>query len=65
MNKKDKVVKKEKDQKVKKSEFSGEKTVAGKYYVPLTDIIETEKKSSRNDGHARCEERQHQCQAGR
>ena len=43
MNKKDKVVKKEKGQKVKKSEFSGEKTVAGKYYVPLTDIIETEK----------------------
>ncbi len=43
MDKKNKVVKKAKDQKVKKSEFTGEKTVAGKYYVPLTDIIETEK----------------------
>jgi len=43
MDKKTKVEKKTKDQKVKKSEFTGEKTVAGKYYVPLTDIIETEK----------------------
>ncbi len=43
MVKKTKEVKKTKDQKVKKSEYSGEKTVAGKYYVPLTDIIETEK----------------------
>ncbi len=43
MEKKTKEVKKSKDQKVKKSEFTGEKTVAGKYYVPLTDIIETEK----------------------
>ncbi len=43
MDTKHKAVKKEKDQKIEKSEFSGEKTVAGKYYVPLTDIIETEK----------------------
>jgi HSP20 family protein len=43
MDKKTKEVKKAKDQKVKKSEFIGEKTVAGKYYVPLTDIVETEK----------------------
>jgi len=43
MDKKTKEVKKVKDQEVKKSEYSGEKTVAGKYYVPLTDIIETEK----------------------
>ena len=43
MDKKTKVVKKAKDQEVKKSEFTGEKTVAWKYYVPLTDIIETEK----------------------
>ncbi len=43
MDKKGKVVKKEKDHKGKKSEISGEKTVAGKYYVPLTDIVETEK----------------------
>jgi HSP20 family protein len=43
MDEKSKVVKKTKDQKVKKSEFTGEKTVAGKYYIPLTDIIETEK----------------------
>jgi len=43
MDKKTKVVEKAQDQKVKKSEYSGEKTVAGKYYVPLTDIIETEK----------------------
>jgi len=41
--KKPKQPKKAKGQKVKKSEFAGEKTVAGKYYVPLTDIIETEK----------------------
>ncbi|MBC8553511.1 MAG: Hsp20/alpha crystallin family protein [Candidatus Brocadiales bacterium] len=43
MDKKTSEVKKVKDQKVKKSEFTGEKTVAGKYYVPLTDIVETEK----------------------
>ena len=43
MDKKTSEVKKTKDQKVKKSEFTGEKTVAGKYYVPLTDIVETEK----------------------
>lgn len=43
MDKKTKEVKNAKEQKVKKSEYSGEKTVAGKYYVPLTDIIETEK----------------------
>lgn len=43
MDKKTKVVKKDEDQRIKKSEFAGEKTVAGKYYVPLTDIIETEK----------------------
>ncbi len=43
MDKKTKEVKKAKNQKVKKSEFIGEKTVAGKYYVPLTDIVETEK----------------------
>jgi HSP20 family protein len=43
MDKKTKEVKKAKDHKVKKSEFIGEKTVAGKYYVPLTDIVETEK----------------------
>ena len=43
MDKKTKKVKNTNDQKVKKSEFTGEKTVAGKYYVPLTDIIETEK----------------------
>jgi HSP20 family protein len=42
MDKETKVVKKAKDQKVKKSEYSGEKTVAGKHYVPLTDIIETD-----------------------
>lgn len=34
---------KTKDMKVKKGEYAGEKTVAGKYYVPLTDITETEK----------------------
>lgn len=43
MVKKTKTVEKAEDQKVKKSEYAGEKTVAGKYYVPLTDIIETEK----------------------
>ncbi len=43
MDKKTKEVKKAKNQKVKTSEYSGEKTVAGKYYVPPTDIIETEK----------------------
>jgi len=43
MDKKTSEVKTVKDQKVKKSEFTGEKTVAGKYYVPLTDIVETEK----------------------
>ncbi len=43
MDKQTKEVEKAKDQKVKKSEYSGERTVAGKYYVPLTDIIETEK----------------------
>ncbi len=43
MDKKTKVVKKAKEQKVKNSEFAGEKTVVGEYYVPLTDIIETEK----------------------
>jgi HSP20 family protein len=43
MGKQTKTVEKAKDQKVKKSEYSGERTVAGKYYVPLTDIIETEK----------------------
>ncbi len=43
MDKKTKEVKKAKNQKVKKSEYSGEKTVAGKYYVPPTDIIETKK----------------------
>lgn len=43
MEKKNKVEKKTKDHKVKKSEYTGEKTVAGKHYVPLTDIIETEK----------------------
>jgi len=43
VDKKTKEVKNAKEQKVKKSEYSGEKTVAGKYYVPLTDIIETEK----------------------
>ncbi|KHE94099.1 MAG: Hsp20/alpha crystallin family protein [Candidatus Scalindua rubra] len=43
MDKKISEVKKVKDQEVKKSEFTGEKTVAGKYYVPLTDIVETEK----------------------
>jgi HSP20 family protein len=42
MDKKNKVVEKAKDQKVKKSEYSGEKTFAGKYYVPFTDIIETD-----------------------
>lgn len=26
-----------------KTEFEGEKTVSGKYYVPRTDIVETEK----------------------
>ncbi len=43
MDKKTKVVKKAKEQKVKNSESAGEKTVVGEYYVPLTDIIETEK----------------------
>jgi len=43
MDKQKKEIEKAKDQKVKKSEYSGERTVAGKYYVPLTDIIETEK----------------------
>lgn len=43
MVKKTKAVEKAKDQKVKKGEYAGEKTVAGKYYVPLTDITETEK----------------------
>ncbi len=43
MVKKTKAAEKTKDQKVKKDEYTGEKTVAGKHYVPLTDIIETEK----------------------
>ncbi len=43
MDKKTKVVKKAKEQKVKNSESAGEKTVVGEHYVPLTDIIETEK----------------------
>lgn len=43
MDNKTKVAKKQKDPKVEKSEFKGEKTVSGKYYVPLTDIVETEK----------------------
>lgn len=43
MEKQTKAVEKAKDQKVKKSEYTGERTVAGKYFVPLTDIIETEK----------------------
>lgn len=43
MVKKTKAVEKTKDQKVEKDEYAGEKTVAGKYYVPLTDITETEK----------------------
>ena len=43
MDKKKEAVKKVNGQKVKKSEFTEEKTVAGKYYIPLTDIIETEK----------------------
>ncbi len=43
MDNETKIVKKSEDQKVKKSESTGERTVAGKYYVPLTDIIETEK----------------------
>lgn len=43
MSKKTKEVEKTKEHKVRKSEYAGEKTVAGKYYVPLTDIIETDK----------------------
>ncbi len=43
MDNETKAVKKSEDQKVKKSESTGERTVAGKYYVPLTDIIETKK----------------------
>jgi HSP20 family protein len=43
MSKKTKAVEKTKDQKLKKSEYAGERTVPGKYYIPLTDIIETEK----------------------
>ncbi len=43
MDKKTREMKKAKDHKVKKSEFTGEKTVAGKHYVPLTDIVESEK----------------------
>ncbi len=39
MDKKARETKKAKDKKKKKSEFTGEKTVAGKYYVPLNDII--------------------------
>jgi HSP20 family protein len=43
MSKKTKAVEKTKDQKLRKSEYAGERTVPGKYYIPLTDIIETEK----------------------
>ncbi len=43
MDKKTKTAKNTKDQKVKKSAYAGERTVAGRHYVPLTDIIETEK----------------------
>ncbi|WP_347272919.1 Hsp20/alpha crystallin family protein [Candidatus Kuenenia sp.] len=36
------VVKTEK-QKPEKTEYAGERTVQGKYYIPATDIVETEK----------------------
>ncbi|GJQ48538.1 hypothetical protein KsCSTR_24870 [Candidatus Kuenenia stuttgartiensis] len=30
-------------QKPEKTEYKGEKTVQGKYYIPMTDIVETDK----------------------
>lgn len=42
MEKKPKAVEKAKGQKLRKSEYGEEKTVAGKHYIPLTDIVETD-----------------------
>ena len=43
MEKETKEVAKVESRKPVKTEFEGEKTVSGKYYIPMTDIIETEK----------------------
>ena len=43
MSDKTKEVTKTESQKPLKSEFAGEKTISGKYYIPRTDIVETDK----------------------
>ncbi|MDR4503928.1 MAG: Hsp20/alpha crystallin family protein [Candidatus Scalindua sp.] len=43
MNNETKAVTKTEDKKPEKREYAGERTVQGKYYVPKTDIAETEK----------------------
>lgn len=43
MNKKNKEIAKAENNKPEKTEYAGERTVQGKYYIPKTDIAETEK----------------------
>lgn len=43
MSKETKEITKAENKKPEKTEFAGERTVPGKYYIPKTDIAETEK----------------------
>ncbi|MFQ5687567.1 MAG: Hsp20/alpha crystallin family protein [Candidatus Scalindua sp.] len=43
MSKETKEITKTENRKPEKTEYSGERTVPGKYYIPKTDIAETEK----------------------
>ena len=43
MNNTTKEITKTENRKLEKTEYAGERTVSGKYYVPNTDIIETDK----------------------